>query len=95
MKPFSLQWKRSSSILAQMPMSMSTTFNSIDNVKESPVTRPRTILFTNARNEKNIVEWTAHHLNLGFDFIYILDHNSDIPIVDLFKNKPNNVFIIN
>jgi len=53
----------------------------------------KTVLFTNARNEKNIVEWTAHHLNLGFDLIFILDHNSDIPIVDLFKNKPNNVII--
>ena len=53
----------------------------------------KTVLFTNARNEKNIVEWTAHHLNLGFDLICILDHNSDIPIITLFKNKPNNVII--
>jgi len=53
----------------------------------------KTVLFTNARNEKNIVEWASHHLNLGFDYIYILDHNSDIPIVNMFKNKPPNVFI--
>ena len=53
----------------------------------------KVVLFTNARNEKNIVEWTAHHLNLGFDCIYILDHNSEIPISNLFIKKPTNVFI--
>jgi|GEM_PF-2142595 len=40
----------------------------------------RTILFTNARDEKNIKEWVAHHLILGFDLIYIFDHKSKIPI---------------
>lgn len=42
----------------------------------------RIILFTNARDEDNILEWTLHHLNFGFDEIYITDHKSIIPIKD-------------
>lgn len=48
----------------------------------------KTILFTNARDEKNIREWVAHHLLLGFDLIYIFDHKSKIPIskeLSIFK----------
>lgn len=48
----------------------------------------RIILFTNARDEKHIKEWVAHHLNLGFDFIHIFDHKSIIPINKLFKPNP-------
>ena len=40
----------------------------------------RVMLFTNARDEKNIKEWVAHHLILGFDLIYIFDHKSITPI---------------
>ena len=29
-------------------------------------------LFCNARDEKNIKEWAAHHLLIGFDVIIIL-----------------------
>jgi hypothetical protein len=47
----------------------------------------RTILFTNARDESNIVEWVAHHKNIGFDFIYIYDHKSLFPIKYLFQNS--------
>jgi len=46
------------------------------------------ILFTNARDEKHIKEWIAHHLNLGFDFIYIFDHKSKVPIQSLLKPNP-------
>jgi hypothetical protein len=46
------------------------------------------ILFTNARDEKHIKEWVAHHLNLGFDFIHIFDHKSIDPIKDSFKTNP-------
>ena len=46
------------------------------------------ILFTNARDEKHIKEWVAHHLNLGFDFIHIFDHKSIEPIADQFKINP-------
>jgi hypothetical protein len=40
----------------------------------------KTMLFTNARDEKNMKEWVAHHLLLGFDLIYIFDHKSKIPL---------------
>jgi len=43
------------------------------------------ILFTNARDEKHIKEWVAHHLNLGFDHIYIYDHKSKNPIKNQLK----------
>jgi hypothetical protein len=49
----------------------------------------KVILFTNARDEYNIDEWVFHHLNLGFDHIYITDHKSTIPI----KFKLNNITI--
>ena len=47
----------------------------------------KTILFTNARDESNILEWILHHLNLGFDYIYIFDHKSKIPIYNLLKSN--------
>lgn len=37
-------------------------------------------LGVNARDEKHIKEWIIHHLNLGFDKIYITDHMSKIPL---------------
>ena len=46
------------------------------------------ILFTNARDEKHIKEWIAHHLNLGFDHIHIFDHKSKVPIQSLLKPNP-------
>lgn len=46
----------------------------------------KVILFTNARDEYNMKEWVAHHLLLGFDFIYIFDHKSKIPLTGLFNN---------
>jgi hypothetical protein len=52
----------------------------------------KTILFTNARDENNILEWTIHHLNLGFTYIYIYDHKSIMPIKNIIKNI-NNVHI--
>jgi len=49
----------------------------------------KTILFTNARDESNILEWIQHHLLLGFDYIYIFDHKSIHPIYNLLKTKHN------
>ena len=46
----------------------------------------KVILFTNARDEKNMREWVAHHLLLGFDEIYIIDHKSIIPLEGQFDN---------
>jgi hypothetical protein len=42
-------------------------------------------LFTNARDEPNIAEWVAHHINLGFDKIYVFDHLSIEPISSKIK----------
>lgn len=53
----------------------------------------KTILFTNARDERNILEWAVHHLNLGFDKICILDHKSIVPIKQICINLPDNVQI--
>ena len=40
----------------------------------------KVMLFTNARDEKNMNEWISHHFLLGFDKIFIFDHLSVIPI---------------
>ena len=40
----------------------------------------KVMLFTNARDEKNINEWISHHFLLGFDKIFIFDHLSIKPI---------------
>jgi Glycosyl transferase family 2 len=50
-------------------------------------------LFCNARNEKNIKEWAAHHLLIGFDIIVIFDHKSDIPLQKIFENFDKRVII--
>ena len=44
------------------------------------------ILCVNARDEKNMKEWVAHHLLLGFDEIYICDHKSIVPLEGQFDN---------
>jgi hypothetical protein len=51
-------------------------------------------LFANARDEKNIKEWAAHHLLLGFNKIIIFDHKSQIPLKNIFLNFDNRVEII-
>ena len=52
-------------------------------------------LFTNARDEKNIKEWAAHHLLIGFDIIFIFDHKSKESLSDIFNNFDKRVIIIN
>jgi hypothetical protein len=51
-------------------------------------------LFTNARDEKNIKEWAAHHLLIGFDKIIIFDHKSIMPLKDVFNNFDNRITVI-
>ena len=51
-------------------------------------------LFCNARDEKNIKEWAAHHLLIGFDFILIFDHKSQIPLCNVFSNFDKRVSVI-
>ena len=50
------------------------------------------VLFTNARDEKNIKEWASHHLLIGFDKIIIFDHKSITPLKDVFLNFDNITF---
>jgi hypothetical protein len=52
-------------------------------------------LFANARDEKHIREWAAHHLLIGFDKIVIFDHKSKIPLTKVFENFDKRVKIIN
>ena len=52
-------------------------------------------LFTNARDEKHIQEWAAHHLLIGFDYIFIFDHKSKVPIANIFKHFDKRVAIQN
>jgi hypothetical protein len=54
----------------------------------------KVILFTNARNEKNIKEWAAHHLLIGFSAICIFDHKSLLPIASQFVNFDKRVNVI-
>lgn len=54
----------------------------------------KVILFTNARDEKNMKEWAAHHLLIGFDNIVIFDHKSAEPIAPQFSNFDKRVQVI-
>ena len=60
-------------------MVLGVTKNKIIDTSKGPI-----VLFTNARDEKNIKEWAIHHLLLGFDYICIFDHKSKIPIKNIF-----------
>ena len=53
------------------------------------------ILFTNARDERFIREWTAHHLLLGFDKIIIFDHKSIQPIKKELTDFGSRVTVLN
>ena len=66
-----------------------------ENKKSIPyVKQSNTIaLFTNARDEKHIKEWAAHHLLLGFDYIFITDHLSAIPLKQVFHNFSKQVIV--
>jgi len=51
-------------------------------------------LFCNARDEKNIKEWAAHHLLIGFDIIIIFDHKSQNPLSNVFSKFDKRVIIV-
>lgn len=65
--------------------------NPAANVQGAP-NRPDYILFTNVRDETHIIEWIAHHQNIGFTHIFIFDHLSKIPVESIVKHIPN-VFV--
>jgi hypothetical protein len=54
----------------------------------------KVVLYTNARDEKNIKEWVAHHLLLGFHRIVIFDHKSKIPISYVLKGFDKRVTVL-
>jgi hypothetical protein len=60
-------------------------------LREIPV--KNVMLFTNARDEKRIKEWAAHHLLIGFNTVYIFDHKSQTPLKDVFRNFDKRVII--
>lgn len=66
------------------------------NIYKSKINRKanKVGLFCNARDEKNIKEWAAHHLLIGFDIIIIFDHKSKIPLTEVFLNFDKRVSII-
>jgi hypothetical protein len=51
-------------------------------------------LFTNCRDEHNIIEWALYHALLGFDQIVIYDHLSIVPITSYLSNRVPNVVVI-
>jgi hypothetical protein len=54
----------------------------------------KVVLFVNARDEKHIREWAAHHLLLGFDKIIIYDHKSVTPLKETFTKFDKRVLVI-
>jgi hypothetical protein len=51
-------------------------------------------LFCNARDEKHIREWAAHHILIGFNRVIIFDHNSKTPLSSVFQNFDKRVTVI-
>jgi hypothetical protein len=43
------------------------------------------VAITGSIGKTTVKEWIAHHLNLGFDHVYIFDHKSKVPIKSLLK----------
>jgi hypothetical protein len=74
-------------------LSTSINSNTIEIVETNK--EIKTIIFTNAREEKNILEWVIHHINMGFNHIYINDHKSIIPISNILKNIPSHLITVN
>ena len=58
-------------------------------MENKEMNKKKIILFTNARDENNILEWVVHHKNLGFDHIFITDHRSKTPLSKILSKVPN------
>jgi phage terminase Nu1 subunit (DNA packaging protein) len=56
---------------------------------ESLLKEQTSILFTNVRDEQHLLEWIAHHQNIGFTHIHIFDHLSKIPVKSMVQHIPN------
>jgi hypothetical protein len=75
----------------KIPTQYFIDFEKNPQLRQIPV--KNVILFANARDEKNIKEWAAHHLLIGFSLVYIFDHKSQVPLKEVFKNFDNRVII--
>ncbi len=58
--------------------------DTITNINKKPISN-EFILFTNIRDENNILEWIIYHLLIGFDQIFIIDHKSKNPIENIIN----------
>lgn len=45
------------------------------------------VISTNARDEPAIAEFVLYHLLVGFDFVFVIDHRSAIPIADELEKR--------
>ena len=63
----------------------------LDGLRRMPI--KKVMLFTNARDEKHIKEWAAHHLLIGFDHVYIFDHKSVKPLTTEFVGFDKRVIV--
>jgi hypothetical protein len=68
----------------------------INPVKTVKTVKPvkKVVLFCNARDELHIKEWAAHHLLIGFTNIIIFDHNSKVPLTNIFQDFDKRVTVI-
>ena len=76
---------------SRQPTKFFIDFEKNYQLRQKPVRN--VLLFANARDEKNIKEWAAHHLLLGFNTIYIFDHKSKLPLKEVFKNFDKRVIV--
>lgn len=84
--------KKHENLLKFISSSRKKPFNNTNNNNSNESVN--VCLFVNARDEKHIREWAAHHLLIGFDRIFIFDHKSKVPLKKVFKNFDKRVKII-
>jgi hypothetical protein len=65
------------------------------NVEKKYGIPQKVVLFANVKDEKHIREWATHHLLLGFDNVVIFDHNSKIPLAEVFVGFDRKIQIVN
>ena len=63
--------------------------NPLTTTQEKNMNSCTCILFTNVRDEEHLLEWIAHHKNIGFTHIHIFDHLSKIPVKTRVEHIPN------
>jgi len=52
----------------------------------------KAVIVAVAKDEQQYIEeWITHHLNIGFEEIYLFDNMSIIPIADIIRELPQNI----